>query len=139
MDNKVQDFKEKAIIKGSILLAILWDIASTWPRLDMLLESSFSPYEVLIMLLISIGVPGYIISFFMKRYNNLYVKSKLNVRRISIMKGFFVGLSLYACFMFVFYFVLGLGLPYIYATIALFFGCFSAHSYLKKNLSNVNK
>ncbi len=132
MDNNFTSAKEKAVIKGSVLLAVIWDIASMWTQADVLLSMSPSLFEALLGIALVVGIPSYLISLFVKRYNNLYVKCKIDTRRMSVAKGFIIGLAVYVVTMFIFFFVLGIGLPFVYSTIALVCGCSSAYSYLKK-------
>ena len=136
MENSIEEKKEIIVLKYSIILALSWDVASYWLNLDLLYGFFTDIQSFLAGIALLVCAPTYLISLFVKRYNRLYVKCKMEVRKTSIRKGISFGLITYSVLVLLFYFVLGSKATGIYSTAALVVGCTSAHSHLKRHLKS---
>lgn len=132
--NDFEDVKETIVIKYSVILAIIWCIAAIGVNIDLLENIFLGGWgDIFAAIALLIGLPAYLISFFIKRYNNLYVQCKMNVRKASIYIGVAAGVCVYAILMLIFFFIADISATGIYSTAALITGCISAYRYLKNH------
>ncbi len=135
MNNNIQDIKDRIVFRYSISLGTLWVVTSIWLHPESI-DSIFSQdcMYALTTILMLIGLPSGLISLFVKRYNDIYVQCKMNVRKASIRKGVLYGTTTYILLLLLFYFLLNIDATGIYSTAALIVGCGSAYQHLKNNL-----
>lgn len=133
MNNNVESIKDIVVLKYSVLLAVVWLTATYWVHIELLIDIFLGGWQsILAGIVLLICLPAYLISLFMKRYNNLYVQCRMNVRKESVVKGVVTGVIVYAVLMLIFYFLGNIGAAGYYSTAAMVTGCVSAYLHLKK-------
>ena len=140
MNNNVENIKDKIVFKYSVLLAVVWLVASCWLNIDLLIDVILGGWQSIYAgILLLLVLPAYLISFFMKKYNNLYVRCKMNVRKESVVRGIITGVIIYAGLILLFYFIFNIHAIGIYSTAGIVTGCTSAYSHLKKHCNTEDK
>ena len=133
MNNNIEDVKNTVVFKYSVLLAMVWLVTTYWLNIELLIDMLRSWQTIFTGILLLIVLPAYLISLFMKKYNNLYVQCKLNVRRESVLKGITTGIIVYTVLILLFYFIINIHATGIYSTAGIATGCVSAYSHLKNH------